>query len=128
MEATFNFYRIGVHSIVFPHCNFFNGSGVSPRSSNLNLPFKQQRAVFEREIIIPPEKIDKIMSSEIPDIESDPDLHRIILKTMVHRECGRHIWPIPQSMQNGKCSKSFPHPFRPATETSENGSVSTSES
>jgi len=37
---------------------------------------------------IPPDKIDKIVSAEIPDPALDPELHQIMVSNMVHGPCG----------------------------------------
>jgi hypothetical protein len=63
-----------------------------------------------------PEDIDSLMSSEFP--HNDPDLLDLIKKFMVHTPCGAQN-PNAVCMVNGRCSKSFPKPFREHTTVTE---------
>lgn len=56
------------------------------------------------------DKIDNYISAEIPDPGSNPDLHEIVMKNMVHGPCGD--WCLVE----GKCSKRFPKNFQEETE------------
>jgi hypothetical protein len=62
------------------------------------------------------EDINSLMSSEFP--EDNPELLDLIKKFMVHGPCGVHN-PNAPCMVNGKCSKSFPKPFREETTVTE---------
>lgn len=62
-----------------------------------------------------PEKVDKYISAEIPDPETDHELYLLVMNNMIHGPCGE--WCIV----NGKCSKGFPKPFREETSMDENG-------
>ncbi|KNF00912.1 hypothetical protein PSTG_05804 [Puccinia striiformis f. sp. tritici PST-78] len=57
-----------------------------------------------------PEIIDLLVSAEIPDKETDPILHALVTKFMLHGPCkGRACW-------NGKCCKyGFPKPYTART-------------
>ncbi|KAI7946334.1 hypothetical protein MJO29_010861 [Puccinia striiformis f. sp. tritici] len=57
-----------------------------------------------------PEQIDLLVSAEIPDPDTDPVLHALVTKFMLHGPCkGRACW-------NGKCCKyGFPKPFTDRT-------------
>ncbi|KAA6374277.1 MAG: putative ATP-dependent DNA helicase PIF1, partial [Streblomastix strix] len=62
-------------------------------------------------------KIDNIISAEIPSIEQDSELHNSVLKHMVHRECheGSECW------ENNECKKGFPKQFCEFTQLADNG-------
>lgn len=62
------------------------------------------------------EDIDKLISAELPDETSDPDLFHAVSKNMVHGPCG-FINPAAPCMKNGKCTKKFPKDFINATQT-----------
>jgi len=66
-----------------------------------------------------PEDVDSLISAEFPDQEKEPELYALVLKHMVHNPCGADN-PHAPCMQDGKCSKNFPKPFRDATTLSEN--------
>ncbi|KAL7290846.1 hypothetical protein TKK_0015580 [Trichogramma kaykai] len=53
--------------------------------------------------------INKYISAEIPDPETMPTLHAIVMKNMIHGPCGD--W----CMVEGKCSKKFPKQFQHET-------------
>lgn len=59
---------------------------------------------------IRPDHIDSIISAEIPDPETDPELHSIVTTNMIHGPCGDHNQYSP-CMQNGNCTKRFPRPL-----------------
>ena len=62
-----------------------------------------------------PTLVDKYISAEIPDPQTNKHLHEIVMKNMIHGPCGS--W----CMENGKCSKHYPKPFQPETTMDENG-------
>ena len=69
-----------------------------------------------------PEQIDSLMSSEFP--EDNEVLLDLIKKFMVHKPCRNQNSNAP-CMVNGKCSKSFPKPFREETSVTEDSYAST---
>ena len=54
-----------------------------------------------------PEDYDKIVSAEIPDPETHPQLYTIVTKFMMHGPCGAAN-PKTPCMVGGVCSKKFP--------------------
>ena len=60
---------------------------------------------------------DSFVSAEIPDPQTQPVLHEIITRSMLHGFCNADspCW------RQGRCSKHFPVDFCAATETSANG-------
>ncbi|XP_016185397.1 uncharacterized protein LOC107627031 [Arachis ipaensis] len=58
--------------------------------------------------------IDHHISAEIPDEHTQPKLHRLVQKFMVHGPCGVLNTSSP-CMVNGKCSKFYPMVFRQKT-------------
>ncbi|KAA6355890.1 MAG: putative ATP-dependent DNA helicase PIF1 [Streblomastix strix] len=62
-------------------------------------------------------KIDNIISAEIPSIEQDSELHNAVLKYIVRRECheGSECW------ENSECKKGFPKQFCEFTQLADNG-------
>ncbi|XP_046640289.1 uncharacterized protein LOC124323516 [Daphnia pulicaria] len=65
-------------------------------------------------------EIDKTISAEIPDPETHPELHKIIMSNMIHGPCGT-INPNSPCMDGSKCTKSFRKPFSPSTVINSNG-------
>ena len=73
-----------------------------------------------------PEDIDKIVTAEIPDPETQPLLHELVKTHMVHGPCGIDNPDAPcMKMDNGvlKCSKGYPKPFQETTTIDEFGRV-----
>ena len=61
-----------------------------------------------------PEDIDSIISAEIPDVASNPELHNIIKTCMIHGPCGA-LRPFSVCMENGVCTKNYPKEFNEET-------------
>ncbi|XP_043242049.1 uncharacterized protein LOC122391808 [Amphibalanus amphitrite] len=64
------------------------------------------------------EDVDAVISAELPDptqSEQARRLHDIVVRSMVHRECGAAN-PTAACMEGGRCSKGFPKPYAAATE------------
>ncbi|XP_058742334.1 uncharacterized protein LOC131614800 [Vicia villosa] len=66
------------------------------------------------------EDIDKIISAEIPDENSDHELYNLVKSHMIHGPCGRLNLNAPCT-RDGKCSKYFPKEFRPQTIVDQDG-------
>ena len=62
--------------------------------------------------------VDKIISAEFPDPDTDPELHELVLKNMTHGPCD------DRCLVGGKCSKHFPKMFRETTSMDQNAYVS----
>ncbi|XP_043224985.1 uncharacterized protein LOC122383008 [Amphibalanus amphitrite] len=62
--------------------------------------------------------LDACVCAELPDPETDPELHAIVCAKMVHGPCGA---PNLQSvcMKDGRCSVGYPRPYLEATELPE---------
>ncbi|GFX87397.1 ATP-dependent DNA helicase [Trichonephila clavipes] len=69
---------------------------------------------------ITPNRIDEIISAEIPDIEIDKDLHDIVSKNMIHGPCGSLNNNSP-CMSDGKCTKRYPRDLLAETITGNDG-------
>ena len=67
-----------------------------------------------------PADIDKIISSEIPDPEADPDYYKVVSEFMVHGPCGI-VRPNSPCMSERRCTKYFPKNYRDATIVDEYG-------
>jgi hypothetical protein len=57
-----------------------------------------------------PEFVDTVVSAELPDPILFPDLHNIIITSMLHGPCGARNMQSP-CMKDGKYSKKYPKPF-----------------
>ena len=66
------------------------------------------------------EDIDNFICAEIPDINEDEELHRLVTTCMLHGPCGADN-PNAPCMVDGKCSKDFPKEFSEHTLLSDNG-------
>lgn len=65
-----------------------------------------------------PQQVDAVCTAEIPDptlSEQSRRLHDIVMRTMIHNQCGPNNSSAP-CWSNNKCTKGFPKPF--AAETS----------
>lgn len=69
---------------------------------------------------ITPDQIDNIISAEIPDEITDPELFEIVKKNMIHGPCGDLNTNSP-CMIEGKCSKKYPKPLTSDTITGDDG-------
>ncbi|XP_050321330.1 uncharacterized protein LOC126753698 [Bactrocera neohumeralis] len=69
---------------------------------------------------IQPDQIDDIIFAEIPDPETDPDLHDVVITNMIHGPCGA-INPQSPCMVDGKCSKRYPQNLTADTITGKDG-------
>ena len=65
-------------------------------------------------------KIDDIITAEIPNQQYDPELHSIVTKNMIHGPCGIFNSNAP-CMKDGKCTKHFPKPFLNDTQCGSEG-------
>lgn len=69
---------------------------------------------------IQPDEIDKIISAEIPNKDRDTILYEIVCKNMIYGPCGELNIRSP-CMNNGKCSKKYPHKLVKDTQTGDDG-------
>lgn len=67
-----------------------------------------------------PDQIDEIVSAEIPDPETDPELFEIVKTHMIHGPCGNHN-PLSPCMSENKCTKRYPRPLVSDTITGNDG-------
>ncbi|KAF7835655.1 PIF1-like helicase [Senna tora] len=67
-----------------------------------------------------PEDVDKIISAEILDEPSEPDLYQCVASLMIHGPCGVLNINSP-CMQDGKCLRYFPKRFHDSTNFDEDG-------
>ncbi|KAI9121462.1 hypothetical protein K1719_008495 [Acacia pycnantha] len=74
----------------------------------------------EADKIRTPYDVDKIISAEVPNRESDPELYELVGSYMIHGPCGRSSGSAP-CMKDGRCSKFFPRKFNDYTILDENG-------
>jgi len=66
------------------------------------------------------DKVDEIISAEIPDKLQDPELHAIVTDHMMHGPCGAQNLNC-SCMIDGKCSKKFPKRFHAETSVDTDG-------
>ncbi|XP_058726301.1 uncharacterized protein LOC131597634 [Vicia villosa] len=67
-----------------------------------------------------PADIDRIISAEIPNKDTDGDLYNLVKSHMIHGPCG-NANRSSQCMKDGKCSKYFPKDFRAETVVDQDG-------
>ncbi|KAJ8910343.1 hypothetical protein NQ315_004542 [Exocentrus adspersus] len=67
-------------------------------------------------------RIDALISAEIPDRDTEPDLYEIVTSFMVHGPCGE-LNPDSVCMVDEKCTKGFPKDFSQTTVLSPSGHV-----
>ena len=63
--------------------------------------------------------MDDLISAEIPDIEEEPELHKIVIKHMIHNDCRKN--ENCSCIKRMLCSKRFPKDFQPETHSSKDG-------
>ena len=66
------------------------------------------------------DSIDAIVSAEIPDKETNPHLHDVVIANTVHGPCGK-MNPNCPCMKDGLCTEHYPKDFVPETMCSEDG-------
>ncbi|GMF34391.1 unnamed protein product [Phytophthora fragariaefolia] len=66
------------------------------------------------------EIIDKLVSAELPDPETNPQLYETILTCMIHGPCGAAN-PSCACMKDVKCTKGYPKPLAEVTQGNVNG-------
>lgn len=67
-----------------------------------------------------PGQEDNIICAKIPDLKTDPDLHRIVITNMIHGLCGA-INLQSLCMVDDKCSKCYPRKLTAVTITGNDG-------
>ena len=82
----------------------------------------------DREQLLNPDNIDKIVSVELPTPEEDPDgtLRRLVESVMIHGPCGNDnpVAPCMASLRSGRsnvCTKRYPREFKDNTVVEEDG-------
>ncbi len=66
------------------------------------------------------EDVDRMISVELPNSETNKLAHEMIAKCMMHGPCGS-AFPNASCMEEGKCKKQYPHKFQSETVTDVNG-------
>ncbi|CAH9078837.1 unnamed protein product [Cuscuta epithymum] len=74
---------------------------------------QRQRNVFSADI-------DRIISAEIPDENSDPSYYNVVKELMIHGPCGQMNMSSP-CMDKGHCTKHFPKKFSQRTTIDKSG-------
>ena len=55
-------------------------------------------------------QIDLVISAELPDPDTDPELHRAVLAHMIHGPCGEDGFR-QDCIKDGKCERDYPKPY-----------------
>ncbi|KAJ3706867.1 hypothetical protein LUZ61_010572 [Rhynchospora tenuis] len=76
----------------------------------------------DRSALSGPAGIDRFISAELPNPIFDPEGYSVVSQFMVHGPCGT-ARPNSPCMQDGKCTKRFPKPYRESTIVSDDGFV-----
>ena len=63
---------------------------------------------------------DELVSAELPDPVTQPQLYNTVAQCMMHGPCG-HEFPASSCMQDGVCSKKYPRAFVDDTTNDDNG-------
>lgn len=66
------------------------------------------------------DQVDDVISTEIPDKESDPELYAQVTAYQVHGPCGQRD-PTSPCMKNGKCMAGYPKPYNHHTRLGNDG-------
>ncbi|KAK9074064.1 hypothetical protein SSX86_006661 [Deinandra increscens subsp. villosa] len=66
------------------------------------------------------ENVDRYISAEIPDKDTDPELYSLVSEFMIHGPCGDYNKNSP-CMVGNKCSKRFPKKYRHFTSVDDDG-------
>ncbi|CAN1156647.1 hypothetical protein LINPERPRIM_LOCUS20319 [Linum perenne] len=67
-----------------------------------------------------PSQIDSIVSTELPNVTTDPQCYDVVSRMMFHGPC-EHLFPKCPCMVQGKCTKHFPKKINPETTVDEDG-------
>lgn len=67
-----------------------------------------------------PDDIDRYISAELPDKETNPLAFELAVQLMLHGPCGE-MNPMCPCMQDGRCSKHFPKEFNSCTTVTDEG-------
>lgn len=59
-----------------------------------------------------PDAYDRIISVELPNPQTNPHLHRLVVRHMLHDPCG-HLNPLNSCMRDGQCKNHYPKDFTP---------------
>lgn len=67
-----------------------------------------------------PADIDRIITAEIPNEHTEPELYKVVSTFMIHGPCGEQRASSP-CMAEGKCTKYFPKRFVDSTTIDHDG-------
>ena len=67
-----------------------------------------------------PMRIDELISAELPDPQTSPELHRLVDSHMIHGPCGA-LNPLCPCMHDGVCTKNYPKKFASETQVKVGG-------
>ncbi|XP_013745491.2 uncharacterized protein LOC106448109 [Brassica napus] len=68
------------------------------------------------------EVIDKYISAELPDKETDKEGFELVERHMIHGPCGNQR-PLSPCMEKGECTKNYPKPYSSHTKIDKSGFV-----